>query len=167
VKPLLALDVDGVLNTVVPNSGTGQEFYAEGFRICVPRGTAERLERLGEAFEIAWCTTWEGMANEHIAPMVGLPELPVIEWQRSGRFSPTRGMREHSKLTAIVDYADGRDWAFVDDDADWERGVLESTGWVLDDQVGGRYAIVEPELYEGLTDEHVEVLLYFAEGAKT
>jgi len=46
---------------------------------CPPRQRAgPRL--LALPGELVWATTWQGEANEVIAPRLGLPGLPVVTW---------------------------------------------------------------------------------------
>ncbi|UNT00921.1 hypothetical protein MMF93_07775 [Streptomyces tubbatahanensis] len=35
---------------------------------------------LGLGFDLVWATTWAHEANDYIAPLIGLPRLPVIGW---------------------------------------------------------------------------------------
>lgn len=61
-RPIVALDVDGVL---------------------MPRLNPEYgrwLTALSGRCELVWATSWQHDANWHIAPALGLPELPVIEF---------------------------------------------------------------------------------------
>ncbi|WP_370111678.1 hypothetical protein [Streptacidiphilus sp. MAP12-33] len=74
-------------------------------------------------FDLAWATTWEAEANDWIAPLVGLPELPFIAWQRPRPVPRGRGCW---KTPEIVAWAAGRPFAWVDDeiaraDQDWVR----------------------------------------------
>lgn len=69
-------------------------------------------------FDLVWATTWMGEANEWIAPVIGLPELPFVEW-------PERrlaGGMLHWKTRTVLDYAAGRPFAWVDDEiTQWDR----------------------------------------------
>jgi hypothetical protein len=69
-KPYLLLDVDGVINVHDKNAFA----LPEGWRsvqmhdprwyefASVPPGVFDRLRRLGEIYEIVWCTGWEEIA---------------------------------------------------------------------------------------------------------
>jgi hypothetical protein len=57
--------------------------------------------------ELVWCTTWEHDANVMIGPVIGLPELPVIEWGFSAVMWKFKG---------VLEYATGRPLAWLDDD---------------------------------------------------
>ena len=87
-----------------------------------------RLRRLAElGCELVWATTWMDDANAALAPWLGLPPLPVVDWPDEGaepRFGP-RGL--HWKTRPLVDRAAGRPFVWVDDeitDADraWVAG---------------------------------------------
>jgi Swiss Army Knife RNA repair-like protein len=78
-RPLLFLDVDG---TLLP---FGDHTQRE------PPGAAadSHLERLNPQLglrlaalpcELIWTTTWDEQANTEIAPRIGLPSLPVVNW---------------------------------------------------------------------------------------
>lgn len=119
--PLLLLDVDGPLNPYGAKPHRRPEGYTT--RRLRPTGWRDRkplrvwlncdhgallttfADRIG--FELVWCTTWEHDANTLIGPVVGLPELPVIEFG----FTATQW-----KFNAVAEYAEGRPLAWLDDD---------------------------------------------------
>lgn len=63
---------------------------------------AERLDA-----DLVWATTWEHDANKFIAPEIGLPELPVIEFGFKA---------ERWKFTGVLEYTAGRPFVWLDDD---------------------------------------------------
>ena len=116
-RPLLFLDVDGPLNPYAAKPSRRPEGY-QTYRFFV--GTSEWGKKglrvwlnpahgpalLALPFDLVWGTTWEAMANEYIGPAIGLPELPVVHF----------GFTESTKIPALVRHADGRPFAWVDDD---------------------------------------------------
>lgn len=141
-RPLLFLDVDGVLNAL---GGPHRRVLVDETPCDVPEGTKERVARLLEAFDPVWATAWLGRAHGAWRELLGLDRLPwpyvsYLQW----------------KLPEIIRFAAGRPFAFVDDDADWE---LQELGWDPS-MVDG--LIVAPDHLAGLTDEHVAELLAFA-----
>jgi hypothetical protein len=50
-------------------------------------------------------------ANEVIGPLLGLPELPVVDWPDSEEEGPV-----HWKTSGLVAWAAGRPFAWVDDE---------------------------------------------------
>lgn len=131
--PLLFLDVDGPLNPFhAPNGNRPAGYTTHRLR---PDGWGDALKPLrvwlrpdhGESllalpYTLVWATTWEHDANTMIGPVVGLPELPVVELPH---WSGTEdGLC--FKTAALVEYAAGRPFAWVDDmitdrDVDWVR----------------------------------------------
>jgi len=155
MKPLLFLDVDGVLNACPPLPDV-EVVEMLGFPICIPPGTRERVARLTEAFEPVWATTWRGDAHKHFAEPLGLdPEKPWPHIEFLGGL----------KLPEILDYAIGphqphttavRPWVFIDDDATWEAKNL---GIRCD---GDTSLMLAPDTARGLEDRHVDAALLFA-----
>lgn len=126
VKPLLFLDVDGPLNPYAakphrrPDGYVTHRMFADtgnwgkrGLRVWLNPNHGEQL--LALPFELVWATTWEDLANKHIGPHIGLPELPVVRF----------GLSETRKVPALVRYAAGRPFAWVDDEiTDWDLAYV-------------------------------------------
>ncbi|MEV0675290.1 HAD domain-containing protein [Actinosynnema sp. NPDC050436] len=128
-RPLLFLDVDGPL---IP-FGLPPESYP------VHRGEDDSNPLLGRVdpahglrlaalrCELVWATTWMQDANECIAPIIGLPALPVVAWpDPSDSDDQDERAGLHWKTRALVAWAAGRPFAWVDDElTDTDRA------WVL------------------------------------
>jgi hypothetical protein len=88
-----------------------------------PRG--QLLFPVGEVgCELVWATTWMDEANECVAPWLGLPALPVVNWPEP---DPDDLPGVHWKTRPLVDRAAGRAFVWLDDevtDAD-RRWVAE------------------------------------------
>jgi hypothetical protein len=67
------------------------------------------------SLRLVWATTWQHEANDRIAPAVGLPELPVIEFPGH---DPTHGWDQAWKWPSVAEYAEGRPLAWLDDEHD-------------------------------------------------
>ncbi len=120
-RPLLFLDVDGPLNPYAAQPERRPEGYTtirvavdpgRTLRVWLNPGHGPALLRLG--YDLCWATTWMDAANRYVAPVVGLPELPYVDFG-SGLFA-WRPDDVHWKTEAIVAYAQGRPFAWVDDE---------------------------------------------------
>lgn len=81
-RPLLLIDVDGVLNPFASReTRTGFTLYQlAGFPVRLNPAHGTALRALADRFDLVWATTWEDQANALIGPRVGLPHLPVIHF---------------------------------------------------------------------------------------
>jgi hypothetical protein len=111
-KPLLLLDIDGVLSRFGFASDSRPEgvwLNVDGIVHLISATAAEHLQRLRAAYEVVWCSGWEEKANEHLVTALGLgAPLPFLTFPRTedGR---------HWKLAAIEAHALDRPLAWVDD----------------------------------------------------
>lgn len=137
-KPLLLIDVDGPLNPWRANKNRRPRGYethrlnpltSDGRRwVTVNRrllrvwlNPAHGPALMDLPFELVWCTTWVHEANEMIGPAIGLPELPVVEFDKQWTL-PTRGDGTYFKTHDVVAYAAGRPFAWIDDEvSDFDR----------------------------------------------
>lgn len=133
-RPLLYLDVDGPLNPYAAKPERRPEGYStyrmkpEGWiaqhpgkprayvkplRVWLNAGHGHRLLDLGDQYDLVWATTWGTDANSFIAPVLGLPELPVVDWPTMHDTGPEGTFW---KTRYLVAHAAGRPFAWVDDD---------------------------------------------------
>jgi hypothetical protein len=81
-RPLLFLDVDGPLLPFGENPQREPRYAAPDSRLAqLSPQTGLRLAAL--PCTLVWATTWEDEANTEIAPRIGLPTLPVVNWPES------------------------------------------------------------------------------------
>lgn len=155
-KPILFVDVDGVLSLFGFTEGTeppGRFRWIDGIAHCLLPESGERLNRLGEHFELVWATGWEERANEHLPFMLDLDadEWPVLRFEGSAVFGSA-----HWKLDAIGEYAAERPAAWIDDNLDEECET-----WAR--ERGAPTLLVQTESAIGITEAQVEQLLAWAD----
>lgn len=150
---LLFLDVDG---TLLPSDGW-EEFDAtlidwqewqssRNPRLAqIDRMHGQRLQAL--ACDLVWATAWMHDANEVIAPLLGLPQLPVADLPEAPLEDPIGTL--HWKTAALVAAAAGRRFVWVDDEiADIDRAWVSRHhgGSALLHRVDPRSGLTEADL---------------------
>ena len=130
-RPLLLIDIDGPLNPyaakahrrpdgytthrMAPASwvarSTKPPAYVKPLRVWLNHDHGAMLQAL--PYDLVWCTTWMHEANEWIAPHLGLPELPFIEFTNLHDY-PADGT--HWKTRTVIEWAAGRPFAWIDDE---------------------------------------------------
>lgn len=92
IRPMIGLDVDGVLNPYVarppqqPEGYVTRDITPSGFlkpvRVWLSPAHGKLLTTFADQLgvDLYWATTWEEEANTYIAPVLGLPDLPVIKF---------------------------------------------------------------------------------------
>ena len=156
-RPILFLDVDGVISLFGFSPGEGQLpgplHWIEGVAHCIPDDIGARLVTLAERFELVWATGWEERANEHLPLILKLPfrGLPCLVFDGRAVFGSA-----HWKVDAVDEYAGDRPAAWVDDN-------IDETCIAWAENRDAETLIVETSPSVGLTDEHVSQLLRWAD----
>ncbi len=152
-KPVLAVDIDGVLSLFgfegEPQVEGAEMELIDGALHCISMAAGERLHRLAEQFDPVWATGWES-GGERMAQLLGLPPWPALSFKGAARFGSADW-----KLEPLDRFAGGRALAWIDDSLDaacyeWAKERREPTLLVE----------AKPEL--GLQEVHVEALLGWA-----
>ena len=122
-KPILAVDIDGVISLFgfgssekpgeLSEGAPGEYHLIDGILHCISMPTGERLNRLAETYELVWASGWEDRANDHLPAILGVPKLPYLTFDGRARFGTA-----HWKLEALEEYAGGRPLAWIDDSLD-------------------------------------------------
>lgn len=108
-RPLLFLDVDG---TLLPFARAGRQ-PSDDANPLLAGLNAEHGRRLAALpCDLVWATTWMAEANEVLAPRLGLPQLPIVDWPDD---EDDNG-RLHWKTSRLVEWAAGRRFVWVDDE---------------------------------------------------
>lgn len=163
-RPVLFLDVDGPL---IPfGSPDGHRTY-EAPGAALETGGHPLLSRVNPALgprlaglpcELVWATTWMDDANACVAPRLGLPDLPVVDWPEPSAddggggtgWTGGRGATgaTHWKTGGLVAWAAGRAFAWVDDeirDADRRWVSAHHPGPALLHRVDPRVGLGDPD----------------------
>ncbi|WP_282203719.1 HAD domain-containing protein [Kitasatospora fiedleri] len=68
-KPLLYLDVDGVLNPVFPSPDDDFDAHTLlGYSVLLSPRHGDWLRELADRYELVWATTWENAPTLHLVP---------------------------------------------------------------------------------------------------
>jgi hypothetical protein len=159
IRPLLLLDVDGVLNPIgrLPSDGVPDGFHEHriaGLRVLLNPSHGVWIRELATRYEVAWATSWEHDANDLIAPLLGVPvDLPVVTFEASDAGWMV-------KLPAIAAFAADRPTAWVDDQiSDADRA------WADARQAPTLFVSTDSRI--GWTRDHIDQLLTFADEIQT
>lgn len=162
-KPVLGLDVDGVLNVInrSQNHKTYDIFKSEsGFWIRFRRELPDWLDRLVDHFTPVWCTMWDDLANIELAPRLDLPSLPYIPCA-DGQFDLVewKGKPVHTKIPCIDKHIQDHPFAWVDDT--FVKGDFAWAEWRDDEVAPTKLLQIDPRM--GLLEHHVNKLIGWAE----
>ncbi|MEU8367715.1 HAD domain-containing protein [Micromonospora tulbaghiae] len=154
--PLLLLDVDGVLNPFgtdrCPSGYEEFEFFRDEEPVRLCRAHAAWLRDLGDRFDMVWATGWGAEANRFLAPVLQLPELPVIGF-------PPIPFEPREKVPAIASYVGSRPAVWIDDAL-----TPEAHAWAEGRKAATLLVDVDPA--EGLTQAVVRRALSWAENLR-
>lgn len=151
-KPLLLIDIDGVVN-VFGNLGNTlisfeQEFQALGrYSIKIPQGMQQRLQKLQQEFACTWCSTWEDKAFSEIGSKLGLNPWPFIKM-------PLQAENKTYKLSAVQQYVSQEPFAWIDDDLH-----SDAFEWAKHrNQNGLPTLLLQTKTNQGMTQDHLQKL---------
>lgn len=119
MKPVWLLDVDGVINALMPHRSHHQAWVADHlgreFLIRFDPRIITQIIQLTEIVDIHWCTTWGEDAVSYLSPALGLPTFPVEDPKR-----------DYESLVAGLGW--WKYWRFLE-----SRSYLFPTVWTDDD----------------------------------
>ncbi|MGW6914585.1 HAD domain-containing protein [Kitasatospora sp. NPDC054939] len=111
----------GSLNPVCPRPEAGFDSHTLlGYTVLLSARHGAWLHELAATYELVWATTWEEHANTHIAPAIGLPDLPYVRFtgyvpQPGDPRVPLMELFSAHKWAPLLRHAAGRPFAWVDD----------------------------------------------------
>lgn len=118
-RPLVYLDVDGTLlplgGATLPNTLDGWTDWQLPSNPQLANVDATHGPRLlALPCDLMWATAWRHDANDVIAPLLGLPTLPVVGLPDEPDWYATDTV--HWKTAALIDTAAGRPFVWIDDE---------------------------------------------------
>ncbi len=154
-RPVIGLDVDGVLSPDVSSKQRSHLWYHEKWRrravrwglgvsqLIVNPDVAITLQRIAHdtGAELVWATHWNQHANDHVAPLITLPQLPVIETPAWPSL----------KAPAVVEWSAGRPLVWFDDE---EREIATAVKLTAERNQPFLGVLTDPKT--GLTDESLD-----------
>lgn len=155
MKPLLALDVDGVLNPYAtatkPTTWSDYDRHmTNGYLVWLSAELGKALLELD--VEIVWATTWNDLANRCIGPLVGFPKLPVLHYDWQNLPWDDRGCGKLPCVSAAA--GQHRPLVWIDDD----HGQHDFA-WA-DERIGPTL-LITPSPALGLTPAHIAEIKEF------
>jgi hypothetical protein len=149
-RPLLLIDVDGVLSLFGTGDGDLVGVLIDGVPHLLSRDAAAALRSVAEQFECVWCTGWEERADENLPRLLDLPR----GWPHVPLGSAAAG--PHWKLAGIDAYAGpARPLAWIDDN----HGAA-CVDWAANRP--GPTLLVSTEPHIGMTEAHARTLRAWA-----
>jgi hypothetical protein len=160
-RPILFLDVDG---TLLPFGGSGMPAVPDAPEVWtassnpylarVDRSLGPLLAGLG--CDLMWATAWMDDANDVIAPLLGLPRLPVADLPTYG--GDIGDDRLQWKTKALVRIAEGRPFVWVDD------VIGHADRWWIEADHAGPALLHKVDSDVGITSDDVAVIAEWVRG---
>lgn len=107
-KPLVLLDVDGVINDLGSLQGQTRSWgieivHSNGFSVHVPDYMPTLVRKIADVAEILWCTTWRHRANDEIASHLGVGPFPVVDDGTERRVTSWKPAAAYDVATRALD----------------------------------------------------------------
>jgi HAD domain in Swiss Army Knife RNA repair proteins len=115
-KPLLLVDIDGVLSLFGDELGAAQgSFHSiDGIPHFLSSTAAAHLLAVAPLFDLVWASGWEERADEYLPHLLGLPAgLPFLSF--AAHVGGARSTLAHWKLESVDAFAGERPLAWIDD----------------------------------------------------
>lgn len=164
-RPLILLDVDGVINVMASAATRRHKTFHDGWRdvkvpvlgqpfriFCNPAlGPLLRELAASTGADLAWATMWEEHANLSVSPLLGLPrDLPWVQVSHPRYKFAETGIKYGLKAEAVVSWTKGRPFVWFEDEADERWQAAGITG-----ELHQMCLLPEIDDREGLTGKHI------------
>ena len=157
---LLLLDIDGTLCPVGPGPDVAMRHLSIGSgSVSFRADLSDVLAELAARYELAWATAWQDNANLLLAPVLGLPPLPVVRFTEAA--ADEVGLRHTGrtwKLPSVQRFAADRPLAWIDDELHGD-----AYAWAAARRIPTKLLSTDPR--RGIVDQEVRSLLAFARRA--
>ena len=160
-RPVVFLDVDGVLNAVgaaIPGPDMFTDFrrtHCMGFRIVYSPEMGRRLAGLDA--DIVWLTTWREMANKWIAPLFGWPKRELLDGDEDAHDDSAMGWWKSGAVYGFVTEHQ-RPFVWLDDDLRFAERLGE-VEWLAGCAVP--HLCISPSTTVGLRPSHLDLIEQF------
>jgi len=170
-RPWLFLDLDGVVSPLPPRdiADDEQKFAIPAghmtwpgalYRMHVNERLPDWAAQLDSVYDVVWATSWQTDVLKCVAEPLGLPVWPVLTWPLGATVSRRMGRgRVAAKTQVILEHlqADPRPFAWADDHLSRQTPPQPIR------ELGLEYLLIRPRRLTGLTAQHLDQLLRFAD----
>jgi len=158
-KPLVLLDVDGVINDLTRDGRAARNFESNGshtavisfgFTVAIPNYMPELIQKLVENCEVLWCTTWRDHANAEIRDHLGIPKLTALTDGTNRRVTDWKAGASYGLAEAALE--EGREVWWIEDFygmipySEMPRGTKFIDTEVKDRKWGSWEAVLRPDM---------------------
>jgi len=125
-RPLVLLDVDGVINDLGALYGRSRPWHvhqvpSNGYVLHIPEYMPALIADLVATAEVWWCTTWRARANNELAEFLEIDRLPVVDDGSRSRNVDWKPSAAHAVAKEALDA--GREVFWIED----FYGILPTT----------------------------------------